>query len=1048
MSVALDELEKQLDELEGKEHASAADVLVKMRLWVANLRGVKAAPVEEEEEAVPVLPPSRKRPVREEDEEKKNEEEAEDEDDVVVVPQAKRIKGDKEKPDEAKLPESVVGPYVMTDAQEPVVVRSVECCQRLGRFVNESDGGAGKTPCTVEAAHRLKLPILGIGLSGTMAAKWRNHAYRQKVILLEYISWDSLRGARAKGTDKAACSKYPNVAFPVKLSHGWLSRRDSWTGKWTTQSTRNNRTRKTVKKRVKVYDSVYAPTAQLLEAIAKGVLVVADEVQKAKNESKMNSALSCIVSSIYAESDSLLAPGKGGSCMMALSATTLDKPEHALRICRVLGLLPPVMDEAFSYDRASGMYEPSNGQVQRFTDLCKDLDSTAYAMAEKETLQNGSGYIHVDNRTGRVVTGYTPATKLPHHIRREVLPSKERPSWFMFMLYVSIIRKQLSGAVSQRYDADPNVTLDFKSIIYRVPEDKQAEFDRLTQELEDARTDRAPPDVIDAIRKQQELLKHSLFVSEPRKILLANPQAKVFCVLNYIDTIKYVADGLKEFGVGLIYGQIGTAARQRTLDAFQAPNGNLRVIVGQVTACTAGIDLHDVTGLWPRYTFISPSPMATDLQQALKRTKRNGVKGLVTVTVVYGASGDTRRRDADGRRVADEAETMQNLTRKSCCHKATAEQQNEDGVVFMGSLPVYRQMANGELVLEQLEEERSEEDDRRDMSDVEDQASGEEDDELDEEADATGTNPSHAFFPGDKVKMYQTSVGGNQPWLASIVCAINPDGTCLVATARNAQRPGSKIVRVSVPVNLLAEPTREDLSTHWRLFQFNAGASAVSDLESLAASFAPVLASPPPPPLPSKRAASDFMNPTPSPSVVIPSDLPIRQPQSQQQYRQSLLTEQLDRANQVGVKLANGLAWLSNDWSACGNVPRAVIEAVRVRFGEIPPESEWSFSVNEQSYRSVTHFLHSSLAFPDTRAQEIRDAATPEEARRMWPLPMGNGGHNAPQVRRLLLEGLRARVEQSAFTQRVLKSTGSASLSTVDPTIDNTALLSLVRGRL
>jgi len=547
-------------------------------------------------------------------------------------------------------------------------------------------------------------------------------------------------------------------------------------------------------------------------------------------------ALATIVGAIYADVDvdgaanSLLSPGKNGSCVMALSATTLDKPEHALRICRTLGLLPPVMGEAFTYDRATMLYEPNSGDVSRFMDMCRELDDAAYAEAERETLQNTSGYIHVDNRTGRVVAGYTAASKLPHHIRREAVSGKERPQWFLFMLYVAIVRKQLSGAVSQRYDADPDVRLDLKNVIYRIDEDKQDEFNRLTEELEEARAAGSPPDVLDSIRRRQEALKNDLFIHAPRKILEANPQAKVFIILNYIDGIQSVAKGLEEFGVGLIYGEISTASRQKTLDAFQATSSKLRVIVGQVTACTAGIDLHDTTGLWPRYTFISPSPMATDIQQGFKRTKREGVKGLITITIVYGGSGELVKREDNDRKIADEAETMQKLMKKSATLKAVAEQQVKDGVPFPSDLPIYRENKQGELVLEQLQEEDDGEGGfvvRRRNGDGDDDnntISGDEDDDEDADDDEDGVAAAiaasllvPAFSVGDKLKMFQERVDPKAPWMASIVCALEPNGNFTVATARNASRPGSKIVRVSAPRGLLDMPTRNELADHWRL---------------------------------------------------------------------------------------------------------------------------------------------------------------------------------------------------------------------------------------
>jgi len=162
-----------------------------------------------------------------------------------------------------------------------------------------------------------------------------------------------------------------------------------------------------------------------------------------------------------------------------------------------------------------------------------------------------------------------------------------------------------------------------------------------------------------------------------------------------------------------------------------------------------------------------------------------------------------------------------------------------------------------------------------------------------------------------------------------------------------------------------------------------------------------------------------------------------------------LASEMFQRTNQVGVKLTNGLSWLSNDWCAgVGASSQASVEATRNLFGVQPPPATWGFNLHQQYYPSVTHYVHSQLCMDQAKAEQVRCAETPSEARRLWPLPLGNGGHNAPQVRRLMVEGMRAKFEQSAYAQRILMSTGVTPLVAVDSVADNVSLLEMVRGRL
>jgi hypothetical protein len=586
-------------------------------------------------------------------------------------------------------------PFIMSPNQEVVVQQQIISTQLYGCAINASDGGSGKTSMTSEAVHRKNLDMLVIGLGGTLETTWTESAKRQRVRnMYQYCSWDMLCGSRPNGTDEDSVQ---GVSFEVILKHPWLRRYDTWTGAW--KDSYSKRKGQRLKTRVKVYHTEYRVTPALLAAVDLGLAIVGDEIQKAKNNCLKQSAFATLISPIFRDGTlrrKILSPGKNGSCVFLLSATIIDNVEQAIQLLKSLGIFPHNMKQAFIYDRRTCTYEPSCNSVIRFMEACKTLNLDKYREVERKTLHNNyDGFIFVNKKTGHVMK-YGSSTLGENGAIKQQMTSKDRPNWFCYMLLTNIINPIISGCVRERFDFDPDVRLDFRNVVYLLKKDNQSLFNSLSEDLKRAIGSNQSPDVIASIRRKLEELKQHLFISQPLKILISNLKSKVFIVLNFIESIHVVARALAPYGVGVIMGSTPPKERQRVLNLFQAPTNQVRVVISQMAAGTAGIDLHDVTSEWNRHAFISPCGRAIDMIQGMKRIKRKGVKGDVFVNIVYGGNG--------GESKADEATMMLNLMKKSLTLKGMAPIQVENGVPLPSDLPIYREVSDNVFKLQELDE--------------------------------------------------------------------------------------------------------------------------------------------------------------------------------------------------------------------------------------------------------------------------------------------------------------------------------------------------------
>lgn len=158
-------------------------------------------------------------------------------------------------------------------------------------------------------------------------------------------------------------------------------------------------------------------------------------------------------------------------------------------------------------------------------------------------------------------------------------------------------------------------------------------------------------------RRSSEKGKLDYFIDETKELLADGQQVAIF--LNFREHLAIIRDALKlrsepvwgtawlgkrqeidhETGYVKMVDINGpsqtTTQRQQIIDDFQA--GRSKVILVSLQAGGAGISLHDVNGIAPRQSLISPSYSAVDLVQAIGRIWRAGSHSKATQRIVYAA---------------------------------------------------------------------------------------------------------------------------------------------------------------------------------------------------------------------------------------------------------------------------------------------------------------------------------------------------------------------------------------------------------------------------
>lgn len=153
---------------------------------------------------------------------------------------------------------------------------------------------------------------------------------------------------------------------------------------------------------------------------------------------------------------------------------------------------------------------------------------------------------------------------------------------------------------------------------------------------------------------------------------------KVVLLFNYTNSIETAFEMLSsEFGqeqIAIINGQTPKELRQEIVEKFSEPNEELKLIIGNTKVLSAGIDLDDKHGDFPRFCLVNPNFNIIELYQLTKRFKRANTKS------------DTKLRFLYCNSLEKEEKILKSLQTKGTIMSMITDEQTKQGEMYIKNL--------------------------------------------------------------------------------------------------------------------------------------------------------------------------------------------------------------------------------------------------------------------------------------------------------------------------------------------------------------------------
>lgn len=473
--------------------------------------------------------------------------------------------------------------------------------------------GAGKTFSSSHIALTMEFRRAILISPVSVQSKWSEMRVRYGVPIAENISFCSIRSVKNK-----------------QPSHGLLSRRD-----YTVKVRRNNEVKELAKVDFRVTD-------KYRQYLADGVLLLIDEIQFIKNVTGQTAACQALIQAIV---ESFEAGGR--SRVLMLSGSPIDKEEQVATLFRALNLMRG--NELCHFNIGTRTMECTG--ITDIVEYCRRIDGEA----TEKILASRHCWWFLNE----------------YNMRR-----------LCYILFQEVFKPRLASAMPPtRLNGTLHKHNAFYHIVEKYERDELTEGVRALQEAVkyDTGTGRVSyksanfGDLTKALVKIEEA-KVGTFLRIARNALMEDENCKLVICFNYRSTLRKLKAALDWWNPLVLDGAVSKQRRKEVIDAFQAPTHHRRVLLGNVSVCSTGIDLDDKHGGFPRLALVSPNYSTITLYHLCHRFQRLDTKSDSTVKMIYAKH-------------CQELSVLNALARKGGVMKQTTKEQVEAGVLFPGDFP-------------------------------------------------------------------------------------------------------------------------------------------------------------------------------------------------------------------------------------------------------------------------------------------------------------------------------------------------------------------------
>jgi hypothetical protein len=394
-------------------------------------------------------------------------------------------------------------------------------------------------------------------------------------------------------------------------------------------------------------------TPRYKQMVEEGLLLIIDEIQHIKNTSEQSDACQELIRPIIEayerqgtmRADEVMWP-ESKSRVILLSGSPVDKKEQVLHFFKVLRVMK---SDKLCY------YNPAIRQtvwkgMQEIEDYCKTFPN---GNTEVNEIRYGTFYNHIYEKVmydysyqlfQKIVKVHTSSTMLPCHVTSKI---------HKYNAYYRLMDKKMTTLLKQGIRLLSSAT----------------RYNHSTGNVDFTQGGIANLRSVQRALIMIETAKIPMFVRITKQRLEKHPTMKMVLCVNYTKTIEDLKRELAEYNPLELQGKMTVKKRIEAIEAFQQPNTNHRVLIGNVAVCSSGIDLDDQHGKFPRNCLVSPNYSTITLYQLCHRFQRANTKSSAVVHFVFCEE-------------ATELSILNALAMKSSIMKEITEKQVEYGIQF------------------------------------------------------------------------------------------------------------------------------------------------------------------------------------------------------------------------------------------------------------------------------------------------------------------------------------------------------------------------------